>query len=532
MAALSFDILARDRASSTFKKVGKESDGLGSKLGKLGKGAALGLGAGLAVAGAAAFKFGKDSLAAFTEAEKSQQQLQFALSKFPKMADTNIAALNKLNSALASKTVFDDDAIATGQATLAQYNLTGKQVEKLTPVLLDYAAKTGKSLPDAAASIGKATMGQGKALKDVGLKLTDTKNAAKNYENTLAGLTGKVGGFAESQGKTAAGSIEILKNRFGEVQEAVGAKLAPALVKMTEIFSGKVLPAIEKVTSSKGFKDFFTKAGELVTAYAGKVKEFLPTVVALFKNLKDGVVSAFNSISSAVEKNKPQLEQLVNALIAVGKKIYEVLGPTFKTILAGVGTAIGIVITVVAALVTGFNAIKTPIVTVLQVVADVFLGFVGSLVNGAAKAFGWVPGLGGKLKTAADEFNEFKDNVNRSLANLQDRTIRIGIDTRGGSITASGRSSSGGARIGGVAGVRDMATGGLVKARPGGTIVRLAEAGEDELVVPMSRLGRKSSGGTNITVVINGPADPAGTARAVRDELVKLKRSGMNLGLA
>jgi hypothetical protein len=91
-----------------------------------------------------------DSVKAYVQAEGSQIRLQDAFAKFPKLADTNIGALNRLNSSLALKTKYDDDATASGQAVLAQFNLTGKQITELTPLLQDYAAKTGKDLPTAA----------------------------------------------------------------------------------------------------------------------------------------------------------------------------------------------------------------------------------------------------------------------------------------------------------------------------------------------------------------------------------------------
>lgn len=54
---------------------------------------------------------------------------------------------------------------------------------------------------------------------------------------------------------------------------------------------------------------------------------------------------------------------------------------------------------------------------------DGFLSFVGTVINGAAKAFGWVPGLGPKLKGAAKAFNDMRDDVdgafNRMIGNLQ-----------------------------------------------------------------------------------------------------------------
>jgi hypothetical protein len=52
--------------------------------------------------------------------------------------------------------------------------------------------------------------------------------------------------------------------------------------------------------------------------------------------------------------------------------------------------------------------------------------------------------------------------------------------------------------------VPQMAAGGLVRARPGGTTVTLAEAGEDEFVVPRSKMG----GGTAIHIDARGSFFP------------------------
>lgn len=181
-------------------------------------------------AGAAiAAHFGRASVDAFKDAEQAQNRLQDAFRKFPALADTNISALRKLNEQLAQKTRYDDDATATGQAVLAQFKLTGAQIMQLTPLLQDYAAKTGKDLPTAANDLGKALMGQGRALKAIGIDFTDTGSTAGNFNQLMAGLRAQVGGFAESEGKTAAGQAEILRNKFGELQEKVGAALLPAL---------------------------------------------------------------------------------------------------------------------------------------------------------------------------------------------------------------------------------------------------------------------------------------------------------------
>lgn len=180
------------------------------------------------------FEFAQGSVDAFTESEDSANRLQEAFRKFPQINDSTIGSFQKLNEQLAKKTKFDDDATASGQAVLAQFGLTGAQIEQLTPLLQDYAAKTGKDIPSAADALGKAMLGKGKALAEIGIKFKDTGSLAGNFDQTVAGLRTQVGGFATAEGKTAAGRAEILRNQFGELQETVGARLVPVLTTMSE----------------------------------------------------------------------------------------------------------------------------------------------------------------------------------------------------------------------------------------------------------------------------------------------------------
>lgn len=179
-----------------------------------------------------AFDFAKESVAAFEEAERGQTLLEDAFAKFPALADTNVERLRKLNSALEMTTTFDDDVIATGQAKLAMFNFTGKQIEALTPLMLDFASKTGGDLATAATTFGKAMIGQGRGLKQVGINFKDTGSAAGNYAELIDQLGQKVGGFAEKEGKTAAGQTKILSNQFGELKEKIGGALVPVLLKL------------------------------------------------------------------------------------------------------------------------------------------------------------------------------------------------------------------------------------------------------------------------------------------------------------
>jgi hypothetical protein len=176
--------------------------------------------------------FGKESVEAYSEAQESQDKLADSYKRFPALADVSLSSLQNLNSALSEKTKYDDDATASGESVLAGFKLTGTQLETIVPLLQDYASKTGKDLPTAATTLGKAINGQGAALKKIGINFKDTGSEAGNFTELQKDLNAQVGGFAEDEGKSATGQAAILANQYGEVQEAVGQDLLPVLIKL------------------------------------------------------------------------------------------------------------------------------------------------------------------------------------------------------------------------------------------------------------------------------------------------------------
>ena len=222
-------LVGEDRsAGKTLKDVGDGAERAGGKLDGL---RAAGVVA-LAAAGVAIVEFGKSSVTAYRDAAKSQRELEDAYKRFPATADVSIEKLREINQAIQDKTGADADDIASSQAVLAQYQLTGEQLAAITPLLDDYAVKTGKELPAAAEDLGKAMLGQGRALKDVGIDFVDTGSVAGNFDQVMAGLRTQVGGFAEGEAGTAEGKLRALETSFGDVQEAVGEQLLPVLIQL------------------------------------------------------------------------------------------------------------------------------------------------------------------------------------------------------------------------------------------------------------------------------------------------------------
>ena len=181
------------------------------------------------VAGAAMAYFASTSVKAFADAEKQQMQLQESYRKFPKIADVSIESMRALNDELMNLTGADNDALAASEALLARFDLTGSQIMQLIPLVNDYAIATGKDLPEAADTIGKAFMGNARAMKSLGIDFKATGDRGKDLAAIMGALEDKVGGAGKAFGGTTAGQLAIAQQNFAELQETVGAALVPAL---------------------------------------------------------------------------------------------------------------------------------------------------------------------------------------------------------------------------------------------------------------------------------------------------------------
>lgn len=311
---LVLSIIAVDKASKTL-------GGIGKSIGKMS--------INTAAVSASLIAFGATSIRAFSDSEQAQVKLNDAFEKFPNLADTNVGALNALNAELQKKTRFDDEAYAAGEATLAQYGLTGQQLKDLIPLVADFAAKTGMDLTDASGKIGKALLGQGRALKAVGIDFKDTGSTAGNFTQIMGGLRSQVGGFAEKEGQTAAGKAEILKNQFGELQEKVGALLVPALGQLI----GVLTPLIEGFNSLPAPVQTFTFA--LVAAGAAAVI-FGPKIL--------GAVRAFAAFRTALILTTRMMGTFNVSMLTAGRTIVATQGKMLALRAAAGLAAVGLII--------------------------------------------------------------------------------------------------------------------------------------------------------------------------------------------
>jgi hypothetical protein len=337
--SFTFDIFGRDvNASKTIRGVGAAATHVQAPFLKLGG----------IIAGAFAVDkiigFAKTSVSAYAEAQSQEGKLADAVERYPALKGASLKALQSFNTELEHSTRFDDDALAVAEATLAQYGLNEAQLRKLTPLVADYAAKTGGDVTEASQTLGKALLGQGRALKGIGLNFKDTGSLAGNFGELVDGLSAKVGGFANKDVQNADGKLANLKNRFGDIEENIGQGLVPVLLKLADLTEKDVLP---KVTN---FSNWFSKeGGPALERYAPKIERFLVEVgqdvvglVKAFQPLGGVALTGLGTVIHLVEDVDPTDLVTLGTAAVTAYSAFKLWGG-LQPVISGVASALGAV---------------------------------------------------------------------------------------------------------------------------------------------------------------------------------------------
>lgn len=161
------------------------------------------------------------------------------------------------------------------------------------------------------------------------------------------------------------------------------------------------------------------------------------------------------------------------------------------------------------------------------------LTVLGVFVNGAARAFGWLPTIGPQLQNAAAQFNAFRDQVNAALNGIQDENVVVNVIAHtDGSLPRSVQGSLSQGKS--IRAARFAQHGGSF--RPGETAV-VGERGWEVVTFGRGGGGQVHSHGASARMLAGGGAVAAGDARvelvagpggggAVAELIASLVRSG------
>jgi hypothetical protein len=410
-----FSIRAVDGSKTTsagFKSLGLDAEKMAAQIAKGGKPAAAGL---------------DQVLDRLRKVKDPVKQSQIAVELFGTQAEDLGKALFSLDPSSAVKGIGDvagaagklDETVgSTPQATLSSYFRTIKQNSTDSFATVVQAFATGEA----------GAKGFQGFLQQLGV------GARAVFDGIRDSVKSFVAGWSADEDTMLASGFPGFMQKLGLAARGV-----------FDYFKAEVLPRL---------REFGTYIRDTV----------IPIVVDIASNHLAKLREAFGTVKQAIQDNKPQLDQIGSAIQTVAKFLIEQLIPFLykaaQETLPLVGNAIGAVITTIGYMVTAFNGIKDAVRAALAYVTEKFLDFVQKMLDGGAKAFGWVPGVGDKLKTAAKDFATFRDDVNNALDGISDEAINIKIAYSSTGVNLTSPSSVGRRATGGPGGpVRAPGTG-------------------------------------------------------------------------
>lgn len=132
----------------------------------------------------------------------------------------------QMASALQSLTTYGDEQIISAQAILQTHIGNREVTEDLVKATLDLAAAKKMDLSSAAELMGKAISSENDILARHGIHVRAAADENQKLANVIEAVTGKVGGQAAAMA-AGLGSVDQLKNSWSDFLEKIGGLLAP-----------------------------------------------------------------------------------------------------------------------------------------------------------------------------------------------------------------------------------------------------------------------------------------------------------------
>jgi len=294
-------------------KADNSTKSFSSKIGKYSKAMAASFAIAGAAAGAYAIKLGVDGVKAAIEDEASQKKLATALRNTTKATDRQIAATEDYISATQLRYGISDVKLRTSLGTLLRATNDVTEAQKLNNLALDISAATGRDLDSVSLTLAKSYGGNFTALKKLGIPLDENILKTKDFDLVTQELTKTFGGSAKAQTETFAGQLAILKERFGEIQEDIGAKLIPKLKTLLEQVN-----LVAKGFSGEDPQGLSNRARELAGEFEGNGATSLG---GSLRALADSFGKLFTTVTDDGDETTTTLQTLAGALESIANGI-------------------------------------------------------------------------------------------------------------------------------------------------------------------------------------------------------------------
>jgi hypothetical protein len=270
-------------------------------------------------------------------------------------------------------------------------------------------------------------------------------------DSVKAGVTG--GGFKAFMGELNGAAKQTLPD-FLNALKNIGSGFAGILSAFLP-FAGSMTGGLDKITKkfaefgqglkeNAGFKDFMAGVQDKIPGILEMFKNLASTAIAViaalapFSGVGLAIAQALAKMVGAIPQGAMDFIAPTIAAIVVATKLWAAAQVILNIALAAnpVGLVVAALVAIGVALVVAWQKSETFRIAVtaafegvaravligagfilqgLKYITGAFLDLVGVMLNGAAKAFGWMPGIGEKLKAAAKGFDSVKEGADKAF---------------------------------------------------------------------------------------------------------------------
>jgi hypothetical protein len=245
------------------------------------------------------------SIKAYSESEDAVNNLNVALKNQGIYSAELSKQMQDYAKVLQFQTGISDEAILSAQTLLTTFGIAGSELKTATQAVIDLSAGMGIDLNSASLLVGKAFNGNVTALQRLGISIDKTIPSGERFAAVLGAIEGRFSGAAQAKLDTYSGKIQLLKIHYEELQETVGGKVVPIL----DRFLTSIITIVESMSSVRDV--FFTLGQVLIQFFSEMVRGIVETMTnlplfgAMMKDMGlsvDSVTSGFDSLQKKMDE--------------------------------------------------------------------------------------------------------------------------------------------------------------------------------------------------------------------------------------
>lgn len=306
----------------------------------------------------------------FADNAKVAAQTSAAIKSTGGIAGVTAKHVDALGLALSNLSGIDDEVVRSGENVLLSFrnirNQAGKGndiFDRATKAAVNFAARTGRDVPQAANILGRALEDPARkatSLARAGIVLSASQiKLIKNLEDSghaldaqkliLAELEKRFGGAAAAAGKTLPGQLNILKDRFKDLAGQGIGLIAPSVTKAVTGLTGFV----KKLSEAQGAGGKLRVLGSAVSSLDKEFKDFATHLVKsarrafdnidwaqVLDKLRSGFVAEFHRVRKLIEVEVALLGDVARTAGAALKRGFDAINwqAVGQAIISGLGT--------------------------------------------------------------------------------------------------------------------------------------------------------------------------------------------------